>query len=65
MGKLYTAWKYLTTLYNDTLRIFKEDWGMDRHRETLIDRAKEPLLNSRTLIEEVIELFKEDLRSIV
>ncbi|MFW9878168.1 MAG: hypothetical protein ACFFG0_34235 [Candidatus Thorarchaeota archaeon] len=65
MGKLYTAWKYLTTLLNDTLNIFKEDWGMDRHREALIDRAKEPLLNSRTFIEQVIELFKEDLRSII
>lgn len=61
MAKLYEAWNDLTRLYNKTLKIFKEDWGMNREREMLIHRAKEKLPESKILIEKVIELYKKDI----
>jgi hypothetical protein len=64
MSKLYEAWNDLTRLFNTTLKIFKEDWGMDRTREMMIHRAKEPLMESRDLIEEVIELYKKDFKQL-
>ena len=61
MVKLYEAWNDLKRLQNKTLKIFKEDYGMDRFRETLIHRAKEHIEPMLKLIWEVIELFKKDL----
>jgi hypothetical protein len=65
MSKLYEAWNDLTRLYTKTLKIYKEDWGMDRDREMLIYRAKEQLPKARLLIEQVINLFKEDIKLII
>lgn len=65
MSKLYEAWNILTRLQNDTLKIFKENYGMDRFRENLINRVKEKIPKMKILIEEVIELFKKDIKSIV
>ena len=61
MVKLYEAWNDLKRLENKTLRIFKEDFGMDRYRETLINRAKEHIEPMSILIWQVIDLFKKDL----
>ena len=61
MAKLYEAWNNLKRLQNKTLRIYKEDYGMDRFRETLIHRTKEHIEPMLKLIWEVIELFKKDL----
>ncbi len=64
MAKLYEAWNDLTRLYNKTLKIHKDDWGMDRTREMMIHRAKQKIPEMRILIEKVIELFKEDIEAI-
>ena len=61
MSKLYEAWNDLTRLYTKTLAIYKEDYGMDRNRETLIHRAKEYIPKVIILIEQTLELFKKDL----
>lgn len=61
MSKLYEAWKVLSRLENDTLKIYKEDAGMDRYRETLIHRAKEHIEPMSILIWRVIDLYKKDL----
>jgi len=65
MSKLYEAWRTLTRLFNETLKIHKEDYGMDRNKEMLIYRAKENIIPIRNLIEQVIELFKKDIEMIV
>jgi len=65
MAKLYEAWNVLTLLYIKTLKIGKDDWGMDRNREMLIFRAKEFIPKIRNLIEQVIELFKKDIKEMV
>lgn len=65
MSKLYEAWNDLTRLYNKTLKIHKEDWGMDRDREMLIHRAKEYIPKARILIEQVLNLFKEDMKALI
>jgi len=64
MAKLYEAWNNLTRLYNETLKIFKEDYGMDRFREDLLHRAKEKIPEIRILIEQVIDLFKKDIEEL-
>ena len=61
MSKLYEAWNDLKRLQNKTLRIYKEDAGMDRFRETLIHRAKKHIEPMLELIWEVLELYKKDL----
>ncbi|HEC39916.1 hypothetical protein LCGC14_0224740 [marine sediment metagenome] len=65
MAKLYEAWNDLTRLLNKTLKIHKEDWGMDRSREMLILRATEYIMPMRLLIEKVINLYKEDIEAII
>jgi hypothetical protein len=65
MSKLYEAWNDLTRLHNKTLKIFKEDYGMDRNREMLIHRAKEHIKPMQLLIEQTLELFKKDLDELV
>ena len=65
MSKLYEAWNDLTRLFNKTLNIFKEDYGMDRDREMLIHRAKGKLIPARDLIEQTIELFKKDIEAMI
>ena len=63
VAKLYQAWNDITQLYVTTLKIHKDDWGMDRTREMMIHRAREKLPEIRTLIEHVIELFKKDIEA--
>ena len=65
MSKLYEAWNDITRLYNNTLKIHKENYGMNRHREMLIHRAKEKLPEVRNLIERVLELFKKDIEAMI
>lgn len=64
MAKLYESWNSLTRLENKTLRIYKEDWGMDRFRENLIHRATEYIPKMKMLIEQVIDLFKKDIKEL-
>ena len=64
VSKLYEAWNDLTRLENKTLRIFKEDWGMDRFREDLIDRVKKRIPEMKELIENVINLYKKDIKEL-
>ena len=65
MSKLYEAWNDLKRLENKTLKIFKEDYGMDRYRETLIHRAKEHIEPMSILIWQVIDLFKKDIEAMI
>ena len=65
MAKLYEAWNDLTRLYNKTLKINKDDWGMDRHREMIIIQIKNHIPEMRTFLEKVIELFKKDFEAII
>lgn len=65
MSKLYEAWNDLTRLHNKTLKIFKEDYGMDRNREMLIHRVKEHIKPMQLLIEQTLELFKKDLDELI
>ena len=65
MAKLYEAWNDLTRLESKTLRIYKEDWGMDRFRETLIYRTTKHISKMKPLIEQVLELFKKDIEAII
>lgn len=63
MAKLYEAWEGLTRMFNKTLKIHKEDWGMDRDREMLIHRAKGNIMKARELVEQVLQLFKKDIEA--
>ena len=65
MAKLYEAWNDLTRLFNKTLKIHKEDWGMDRDREMLIHRATEHIMPMRLLVEQVLNLFKKDIEALL
>ena len=65
MVKLYEAWNDLTRLQNKTLKIFKEDWGMDRFRENQINRIKKHIPAMKHYLEQIINLYKKDIKAMI
>ena len=65
MAKLYEAWNDMTRLYNKTLKIAKDDWGMDRYREMMLIQIKNHIPEMKIMLEKIIDLFKEDFEAII
>lgn len=62
-SKLFGIWYILTDLMNNKLRIFKEDYGMDRTLEEVIHRILEHIPEMRNDLEYVMKKIKEKITS--
>jgi len=61
LEQLRDIWHDLTNLYNNKMRIFKEQYGMNRDRELWVHNAKEKIIEIRNLIEKTIKDIEEDI----
>jgi ribosomal protein S27AE len=57
------AWKKLKELNNEDLKIFKEDWGMDRIKERTLTYAKNHITIAIAFLDELIMDIKKKKES--